>query len=185
MARNSGPRGHRDDDRDEMDERVVDINRVAKVIKGGRRFGFRTVMVVGDNRGRVGVGVGRAQTVPDALRKASDKARKSMRKIPMVGTTVPHENLGRIGGARVFLKPASPGTGVIAGGGVRAVLECAGVKDVLTKSQGSANVLNVVQATFVGLVEMKDPVEEAHRRGKKLEEVQPFWARQKNGQEEK
>ncbi len=183
MVRRGGSRGHRDDDRDELDERVVDINRVAKVIKGGRRFGFRTVMVVGDNRGSVGVGVGRAQNVPDALRKASEKARKSMRKIPMVGTTVPHENVGRIGGARVFLKPASPGTGVIAGGGVRAVLECAGVKDVLTKSQGSANVLNVVQATFAGLCDMKEPAEEARRRGKKLEDVQPFWARGANGQE--
>ena len=182
MVRRGGSRGHRDDDRDELDERVVDINRVAKVIKGGRRFGFRTVMVVGDNRGSVGVGVGRAQNVPDALRKASERARNSMRKIPMIGTTVPHENVGKIGGARVFLKPASPGTGVIAGGGVRAVLECAGVKDVLTKSQGSANVLNVVQATFAGLCEMKDPDEEARRRGKKPEEVRPFWARGANGQ---
>ena len=171
-----------DGDKQRYEERIVRINRVAKVIKGGRRFGFRTVMVVGDNRGSVGVGVGRAQNVPDALRKASEKARKSMRKIHMVGTTVPHENVGRIGGARVFLKPASPGTGVIAGGGVRAVLECAGVKDVLTKSQGSANVLNVVQATFAGLCEMKDPDEEARRRGKKPEEVRPFWARGANGQ---
>ena len=182
MARNENPRA-RDDDRDELDERVVDINRVAKVIKGGRRFGFRTVMVVGDNRGSVGIGVGRAQNVPDALRKSSDRARKNMRKIPMVGTTVPHEHIGSVSGARVLLKPASPGTGVIAGGGVRAVIECAGIKDILTKSQGSANVLNVVQATFAGLIEMIDPEEAAKHRGKSIEDVQPFWTRSRNGQE--
>ena len=182
MARNEKPRA-RDDDRDELDERVVDINRVAKVIKGGRRFGFRTVMVVGDNRGSVGIGVGRAQNVPDALRKSSDRARKNMRKIPMVGTTVPHEYIGSVSGARVLLKPASPGTGVIAGGGVRAVIECAGIKDILTKSQGSANVLNVVQATFAGLIEMIDPEEAAKNRGKSIEDVQPFWTRSRNGQE--
>ena len=182
MARNNNPR-LREDDRDELDERVVDINRVSKVIKGGRRFGFRTVMVVGDNRGSVGIGVGRAQNVPDALRKSSDRARKNMRKIPMVGTTVPHEHIGSVSGARVLLKPASPGTGVIAGGGVRAVIECAGIKDILTKSQGSANVLNVVQATFAGLIEMIDPEEAAKHRGKSIEDVQPFWTRSRNGQE--
>ena len=184
MARTENPRA-REEDRDEFDERVVDINRVAKVIKGGRRFGFRTVMVVGDNRGRVGIGVGRAQNVPDALRKSADKARKNMSKIPMVGTTIPHEHVGTVSGARVLLKPASPGTGVIAGGGVRAVIECAGIKDILTKSQGSANVLNVVQATFAGLTEMIDPAEEAKRRGKNIEDVQPFWTRSRNGQESK
>ena len=182
MARNDNPRP-REDDRDALDERVVDINRVSKVIKGGRRFGFRTVMVVGDNRGSVGIGVGRAQNVPDALRKSSDRARKNMRKIPMVGTTVPHEHIGIVSGARVFLKPASPGTGVIAGGGVRAVIECAGIKDILTKSQGSANVLNVVQATFAGLIEMIDPEQEAKRRGKSIEDVQPFWTKSRNGQD--
>ena len=182
MARNNNPR-LREDDRDELDERVVDINRVSKVIKGGRRFGFRTVMVVGDNRGSVGIGVGRAQNVPDALRKSSDRARKNMRKIPMIGTTVPHEHIGIVSGARVFLKPASPGTGVIAGGGVRAVIECAGIKDILTKSQGSANVLNVVQATFAGLIEMIDPEQEAKRRGKNIEDVQPFWTKSRNGQD--
>jgi small subunit ribosomal protein S5 len=182
MARTENPRA-REDDRDELDERVVDINRVAKVIKGGRRFGFRTVMVVGDNRGSVGIGIGRAQNVPDALRKSADKARKNMRKIHMVGTTVPHEHIGIVSGARVFLKPASPGTGVIAGGGVRAVIECAGIKDILTKSQGSANVLNVVQATFAGLTEMIDFEEEAKRRGKRVEDVQPFWTRSRNGQD--
>jgi len=182
MARNENPRT-RDDDRDELDERVVDINRVAKVIKGGRRFGFRTVMVVGDNRGSVGIGIGRAQNVPDALRKSSERAKKNMRKIPMVGTTVPHEHIGSVSGARVLLKPASPGTGVIAGGGVRAVIECAGIKDILTKSQGSANVLNVVQATFAGLIEMIDPEEAAKHRGKSIEDVQPFWTRSRNGQE--
>ena len=182
MARNEKQRP-REDDRDGLDERVVDINRVSKVIKGGRRFGFRTVMVVGDNRGSVGIGIGRAQNVPDALRKSSDRARKNMRKIPMVGTTVPHEHIGIVSGARVFLKPASPGTGVIAGGGVRAVIECAGIKDILTKSQGSANVLNVVQATFAGLIEMIDPEQEAKRRGKSIEDVQPFWTKNRNGQD--
>ena len=182
MARNEKQRP-REDDRDALDERVVDINRVSKVIKGGRRFGFRTVMVVGDNRGSVGIGIGRAQNVPDALRKSADRARKNMRKIHMVGTTVPHEHIGIVSGARVFLKPASPGTGVIAGGGVRAVIECAGIKDILTKSQGSANVLNVVQATFAGLTEMIDPEQEAKRRGKSIEDVQPFWTKSRNGQD--
>ena len=169
------------DDRDALDERVVDINRVAKVVKGGRRFGFRTVMVVGDNRGTVGIGVGRAESVPDALRKSAERARKNMRKIPIIGSTIPHENVGEVSGARVLLKPASPGTGVIAGGGVRAVIECAGIKDILTKSQGSANVLNVVQATMAGLIEMLDPVEQAKIRGKKPDELQPFWTRRNNG----
>ncbi len=170
-----------DDDRPELDERIVDINRVAKVIKGGRRFAFRTVVVVGDNKGRVGVGVGKAKNVPDSIRKGSERSRKNMQKVPLLGTTIPHEMLAVHGGARVFLKPAAPGTGVIAGGGVRAVLECVGVKDILTKSMGSQNVLNVVYATIKGLSEMKDPIQEAARRGKDISEVMPYWSEQNDG----
>lgn len=165
----------------EMDERVVDIARVAKVVKGGRRFAFRVTVVVGDNRGNVGVGIGKANAVPDAMRKASERARKNMSKVYLHGTTIPHEVIGKVSGARVLLKPASPGTGVIAGGGVRAVLEAAGVSDILTKSLGSNNVLNVVLATMDALAQLKSPQEEAARRGKPVKELQPFWDRRKDG----
>ncbi|HSH04156.1 MAG TPA: 30S ribosomal protein S5 [Anaerolineae bacterium] len=161
----------------EFDERIIDITRVAKVIKGGRRFAFRVTVVVGDNKGTVGYGMGKARTVPDAIRKAVDAARKAMKPVPMVGTTVPHEVIGRHTAARVLLKPASPGTGVIAGGGVRAVIEAAGYKDILSKSLGSANVLNVIKATIDGLEQMKDMKEEAAIRGKDLNDVAPFWSR--------
>ena len=170
MARTEKPRA-REEDRDEFDERVVDINRVAKVIKGGRRFGFRTVMVVGDNRGSVGIGVGRAQNVPDALRKSADRARKNMRKIPMVGTTVPHEHVGIVSGARVLLKPASPGTGIIAGGPVRSVMEQVGVHNILTKRYGSKNAMNLVYATLNGLLNLKDAVTIANKRQITIKEV--------------
>jgi len=166
-----------DDQREELDERVVDISRVAKVIKGGRRFAFRVVVVTGDNRGSVGVGVGKSRAVPDAIRKASERARGAMRPVVLDGTTIPHSIIARSGGAQVLLKPASPGTGVIAGGGVRAVLEVAGVRDILTKSMGSNNKLNVIRATLAGLRQMKSPETMAALRGKAAADVVPFWRR--------
>jgi small subunit ribosomal protein S5 len=168
----------RDEDREELDERVVDIKRVAKVIKGGRRFAFRTVVIVGDNRGRIGVGVGKARGVPDSIRKGAEHARRNMRRVALSGSTIPYEVTARYGGARVLLKPASPGTGVIAGGGVRAVLEAAGVSDILTKSQGSPNLLNVAMATIAALEQLRSPEEMASMRGKPVEHVRPFWERQ-------
>ncbi len=164
---------------DQFEERVIEIARVAKVVKGGRRFQFRVTVVVGDKRGTISMGVGKANAVPDAMRKASERARKHMHLVNLAGTTIPHEVLGKVAGARVMLKPASPGTGVIAAGGVRAVLEVAGVRDILTKSQGSANVLNVVQATFDALGQLKSPQEEAARRGKNVKDILPFWERRK------
>ncbi len=169
-----------DFEQQEFDERVIEIARVAKVVKGGRRFSFRVAVVAGDNRGKVGVGVGKANAVPDAMRKASDRARRNMRKVSLSGTTIPHEVIGKVSGARVLLKPASPGTGVIAGGGVRAVLEAAGVSDILTKSLGSSNVLNVVFATMEALDQLKSPQDQAALRGKPVKEVMPFWDRRKN-----
>ncbi len=163
------------------DERVIEIARVAKVVKGGRRFQFRVTVVAGDNHGKVGLGVGKANAVPEAMRKASERAQKDMRTVAVSGTTVPHEVTGRVGGAIVLLKPASAGTGVIAAGGVRAVLEAAGLRDILTKSLGSANVLNVVKATFQALEQLKSPESEANRRGKPLKDLLPFWERRKNG----
>lgn len=166
-----------EDSIDELDERIVHIARTAKVVKGGRRFSFRALVVVGDNNGSVGVGTGKAREVPEAIRKASERARKNMKKIPLIDTTVPHEITVRQSGAQVFLKPASPGTGVIAGGGVRAVVEAAGIRDILTKSQGSSNILNVVNATMKALTSMQDPVEIAQRRGVPMNRVQPFWSK--------
>ncbi len=169
------------EERDELDERVIDISRVAKVVKGGRRFAFRVVVVVGDNRGKVGLGIGKARGVPDAIRKAAEHARKDMRQIPLVGTTIPHEIISKHGGAKVFLKPASPGTGVVAGGGVRAVLEAAGVHNILTKSLGSASVLNVARATMKGLRQLKQVEVEAASRGKDPSHLMPFWERKRDG----
>jgi small subunit ribosomal protein S5 len=165
---------------DELDERVVHIARTAKVVKGGRRFSFRAVVVVGDNKGSVGVGVGKAREVPDAIRKGSERARRAMHLIPVAGTTIPHEVTARFSAAEIFMKPASPGTGVIAGGGVRAVIEAAGIRDILTKSLGSANMLNVVRATIRALDSLQDPAEVAARRGLPADQVQPFWSK-KNG----
>jgi small subunit ribosomal protein S5 len=172
----------RDRDREELDERVIDIARTAKVIKGGRRFAFRVLVVVGDNQGSVGVGVGKARDVPEAVRKGMERARKNMKPIPIIRGTIPHEVMAQHGAARVFLRPASPGTGVIAGGGARAVLEAAGIKDILTKSLGSSNILNVVYATMAGLRQLKDVDEEARRRDKPAAAMQPFWSR-RDGEE--
>lgn len=179
MGRNDR-RPQSDDIKPEFDERVIDIARVAKVVKGGRHFTFRTVVVVGDNKGRVGIGIGKSRVVPDAIRKGTEKARRLMHSVPLSKATIPHEVTGRCGGAVVLLKPASPGTGVIAAGGVRAVLEATGVHDILTKSMGSANVLNVVSATMDALDRLKDPQLLAAARGKDAKHVMPFWERKAN-----
>ena len=163
----------------ELDERVVEINRVATVVKGGRRFSFRVTVVVGDNSGSVGMGMGKANAVPDAMRKATEKAKRNMHRVPVFGSTIPHEVLGQVSGAKVLLKPASPGTGVIAAGGVRAVLEAAGISDILTKSLGSANALNVVSATMDALDQLKSPQQIASERGLPVEKVMPYWERRK------
>jgi len=177
MAKRFERRDRNDESREELDERVVNITRVAKVIKGGRRFAFRVVMVVGDNKGNVGVGIGKSRGVPEAIRKATERARRAMHAVPLSGTTIPHQVISKFGGARVMLKPASPGTGVIAGGSIRAVLEAAGVRDILTKSLGSSNSLNMIRATLQGLEQLKTPEIMAQARGKNAEDLLPFWRR--------
>jgi small subunit ribosomal protein S5 len=171
MAEPRRQRRDRDGGYSDLQERVVEINRVAKVVKGGRRFSFTALVVVGDEKSQVGIGYGMANEVPLAIQKAVERAQKNLYKVPMHGTTITHQTTGIFGAGRVFLKPASEGTGVIAGGGVRAVLELAGIRDVLSKSLGSQNPINLVKATMAALESLRSPDEVARKRGLSIHEV--------------
>ena len=161
----------RDSERSELRDHVVHINRVTKVVKGGKNFSFSALVVVGDGRGSVGYGVGKAKEVPSAIAKGIERAKRNLVQIALAGVTIPHAVTGRFGAGSVMLKPASPGTGVIAGGAVRAVMESLGVQDILTKSLGTSNPHNVVRATMAGLMSLKDPARIAQLRGKTTEEI--------------